>query len=116
MTLNGPLGINGTEAFGINDAGQIVGVYEDSSGTFHGFLYSGGTYITLNDPLGTGATTYATGINDAGQIVGYYDDSSGAEHGFLYSDGTYTTLDDPLGTNGTGVWHQRCGPDRSGPT
>ena len=84
------------DALGINDAGQIVGDYEDSTGE-HGFLYSGGTYTTLNDPLGTDGT-FASGINDAGHIVGYYYDSSGTAHGFLYSDGTYTTLDDPLGT------------------
>ena len=85
---------------GINDAGQIVGFYYDSSVTAHGFLYSGGNYTTLDDPSGTKGTI-ARGINDAGQIVGYYFDSSGTTHGFLYSGGTYTTLDDPLGTEGT---------------
>ena len=89
-------------AFGINDAGQIVGVYCDSSGTPHGFLYNGSTstYTTIDDPLGTKGTA-AFGINDAGQIVGYYVDSSGVDHGFLYSGGTFITLDDPLGTGGT---------------
>ena len=91
----------GTEAVGINDAGQIVGVYFDSSGAQHGFLDSGGTYTTLNDPVSGAYDTVATGINDAGQIVGNYTDSSGTPHGFLYSGGTYTTLDDPLGTEGT---------------
>jgi probable HAF family extracellular repeat protein len=72
---------NATYARGINDAGQIVGLYEDSSGTQHGFLYSGGKYTTIDDPLGT-VDTAAFGINDAGQIAGYYQDSSG-QHGFL---------------------------------
>ena len=73
------------------------GYYYDSSCGARLPLYSGGTYITLDDPLGTGGT-YAYGINDVGQIVGDYTDSSGAHHGFLYSGGTYTTLDDPLGS------------------
>jgi probable HAF family extracellular repeat protein len=100
-TLNDLLVNNtGTWARCINDVGQIVGYYEDSSYVDHGFLYSGGRYTTLNDPLATHGTS-ATGINDAGQIVGYYEDSSYVDHGFLYSGGHYTTLDDPLATHGT---------------
>src|SRR5579863_6108968 len=79
--------------FGVNDVGQIVG-YNDPATS--GFLYSGGSYTTLSDPLGTGFTE-ATGINDATEIVGIYENNSGT-HGFLYSGGTYTSLDDPLGT------------------
>jgi probable HAF family extracellular repeat protein len=80
-------GSTGTVANGVNDAGQIVGTFSDSSGG-HGFLYSGGVYTTLNAPV----TPY--GINDKGQIVGTFSDSNGG-HGFLYSGGVYTTLDDP---------------------
>ena len=92
IALDDPLGGTqssgqGTRAQDINDQGQIVGFYVDSSGATHGFLYSGGTYTTLDDPLGTGGT-FAQGINDQGQIVGYYIDSSNTLHGFLYSGGT----------------------------
>src|SRR5262249_11541444 len=73
-TIDVPFATQGTEAFGINNAGQIVGFYADASGT-HGFLLSGGAYFTLDDPLG--ANTQAFGINDAGQIVGRYRDASG---------------------------------------
>ena len=59
----------------INDLGQIVGRYDDASGS-HGFLYSGGIYTTIDDPLAT-CGTVATSINDLGQIVGYYDYASG---------------------------------------
>ena len=58
-----------TLANGINDAGQVVGTYTNSAGTF-GFLESGGSYTTIDVP---GATrTEANGINDAGQVVGTY--------------------------------------------
>jgi probable HAF family extracellular repeat protein len=82
-----------TGAFGINDLGQVVGAYYDSSVAVHGFLYSGGSYTTLNAPSST--LTEAQGINDAGQIVGQYEDSSGAQNGFLYNSSTfaYTTID-----------------------
>src|SRR5271166_1612497 len=51
-TLDYP-GIN-TQTFpeGINDEGQIVGWYNDRTSD-HGFLYSGGIYTALNDPLAT---------------------------------------------------------------
>jgi probable HAF family extracellular repeat protein/VCBS repeat-containing protein len=82
-----------TYGFGLNDSGQIVGTYGDASGGRHGFLYGGGTYTTLDNPLAP-TFTYATGINNAGQIVGIYNDGV-RDHGYLYSDGTWATLDDP---------------------
>src|SRR5262249_35264435 len=60
----------------------------------HSFLYSGGTYTTIDVPVAN-SFTFARGINDNGQIVGYYSDDIGT-HGFLLSGGSYTTLDDPL--------------------
>ena len=97
--LSDPLAINGTLAFGINAAGDIVGFYGTGT-SLNGFLLSGGTYTTIDDPLGSNGSR-ATGINNAGQIVGLYD-VGGHEHGFLLSGGTYTTIDDPLaGTTAT---------------
>ena len=56
-------------AFGINDAGQIVGPFIDSTGV-HGFLDTGGSFTQIDVP---GAiSTQAFGINDAGQIVGVF--------------------------------------------
>jgi hypothetical protein len=86
---------------GINASGQITGEYQ-VGGEAHSFLYSGGTYTTIDDPLGV--ATYAQAINDAGQIAGWYADSSGLAHGFPYSGSTYTTIDDPLATPGGGTY------------
>src|SRR5262249_1358945 len=72
--LNDPLATLGTQAFGINNAGKIVGAYFNASGT-HGFLYDPSSnivppYFTLNDPLGTGVNgTVASGINATDQIA-----------------------------------------------
>jgi hypothetical protein len=79
---------NGTQAYGINNLGQIVGVYFVSTnpGVAHGFVYSGGVFTTVDDPnagSAGGQGTFATGINDSGQIVGYYYDSAGVSHGFV---------------------------------
>lgn len=84
-------GTFGTSAYGINDAGEIVGAFQATGASFPaGFLYSGGVYTTLTNPL---ATTYtlATDINNLRQIVGNYD----SNHGFLYSGGAYTSIDFP---------------------
>ncbi len=73
-----------TEALGINDAGEIVGSYRDSSGT-HGFLRdAAGNFTAINDPSSGSFYTSAQGINDAGQIVGsYVDILKLTNHGFL---------------------------------
>jgi hypothetical protein len=79
----------------INNAGQIVGQYHNASGT-HGFLFSGGTYTTIDVP-GTRGTALL-GINDDGQITGAYTDNNGTHHGFLL-----TITPDPPPSNTTAV-------------
>jgi probable HAF family extracellular repeat protein len=103
-TLDDPSAGSGgaTFAFGINDAGQIVGFYQDSLSHQHGFLYSGATYTAIDDPLGTNGTV-ATAINNAGRIVGNYSDSSFANHGFFFN-GAFDTLDDPSAADGPGTF------------
>jgi uncharacterized membrane protein len=75
-------GASDTEASGINDAGQIVGLYSDASGG-HGFLKDGSTYTSLDVPFAGASGTEALGINNAGAIVGYYFDASFSTHGFI---------------------------------
>jgi probable HAF family extracellular repeat protein len=105
--LNNPLGVNGTGATGINNAGEIVGYYLDSNNVQHGYLYSNGTSVTLDNPLGVHGTM-ATGINEWGQIVVYYlDGSSVSDFGGQYTDyqpGTqYAFLATPVGGPPIGV-------------
>lgn len=99
-TIDAPGATNNiTEAWGISDAGQVVGFGERLSppGTppDDGFLYSGGSFTTIDVP---GAfRTQAHGINGAGQIVGFFGTSGAvaSQHGFLYAGGSFTTLDVP---------------------
>jgi probable HAF family extracellular repeat protein len=86
-----------TQAWGINDAGHIVGFYEDSNFLAHGFIFAGGQFTTFDAP---GAfQTYLVGINNAGDIVGYYATSApcAGNHGFLLSGGIFTQIDFPGG-------------------
>ena len=54
------------------------------------FVYSGGTYTTIDVPGSTSA--YVTGINASGVVAGDYTSGS-TEFGFVDSGGTYTTID-----------------------
>jgi probable HAF family extracellular repeat protein len=93
VTLDDPAGsVYGTSAMGINDAGVIVGTYNDMSDTPHGFLYTNGNFFNFDCPNSNG--TNATGINASGQIVGFCWYNS-TYHGFLLSNSDYTAIDFP---------------------
>ena len=55
---------------GINNAEDIAGVFQDTSGQGHGFVRTGPVFNTIDVP-GALQTT-AWGINDAGQVVGTF--------------------------------------------
>jgi probable HAF family extracellular repeat protein len=72
---------NLTVANGINDRGEIVGVFQDAAPGGHSFYYKAGNYYALDYP---GAReTAAEDINDNGQIVGDFPDGRGT-HGFVF--------------------------------
>ncbi len=80
-----------TAIYGLNNRGQMVGTYVNSSGATVSFVSDGIKTKTVAVP--NARQTYAYGINDRGHIVGYYAAASG-EHsfGFLLIDGKFTTL------------------------
>ena len=80
-TLGGP----SSTAYGINDAGQVVGFAYISSNSARAFLYDRSATPKMQD-LGTlgGNTAEAHDINDAGQVVGVSTTSSDSFHAFLY--------------------------------
>lgn len=93
-----------TEAFGINNAGQITGYSTAADGALHAFLYSGGVMTDI----GTIPPYYTCGvsINNSGTILGNLTTYVGGQVGvFVYSNGTMTDLLDLLGPNGAG-WSQ----------
>jgi probable HAF family extracellular repeat protein len=92
ITMLDPPGATSSFAAAINDRGEVVGTYDDSSGD-HGFIYDNGTFTTLDAPYDP------VQINDRGEVAGNYFDSSDTEHGFVYDDGTYTTLNVPGATS-----------------
>jgi len=103
-------GAFGTGVSGINNSGQMVGTYLNSSNNqSHGFVFSAGNYFTIDPPGSTSAI--ANAINNNGEIVGDYGDSGGAAHGFL---ATKAQLVDPVPDllSGSAVRSASTPPDR----
>jgi hypothetical protein len=75
-----------TQAFGVNDRDEVVGVYTVGSGNSaqtHGFTWRPGHgFRTVDDPHGIGATVI-NGVNDAGDLVGFYTDAAGNTDGMI---------------------------------
>jgi Cu/Zn superoxide dismutase len=94
LTLNFPHA-SATQALGVNDSDEVVGVYTDGTGknaTMHGFTWTqGGGFATVDDPNGVGTTTI-NGVNDQGDLVGFYVDGQGNTHGLLATPARTTTL------------------------
>jgi probable HAF family extracellular repeat protein len=91
----GTLGGSRSDAYGINEAGDVVGRARTASEQTHAFLYSNGFMVDLGT-LG-GASSQAWDINDAGQIAGWATDANGDRMAFLYENGTMFALADAGG-------------------
>ena len=76
----------GTTPLGMNNRGQVVGALGSD-----GFLWSGGSLVTLGNMGGTFGR--ATAINDSGVVTGYGDRANGDVQAFRYSGGVTTALD-----------------------
>ncbi len=109
-SLDEPDADHDTEAFGINAAGTVVGIYRTPDTAFHGFVAtpgSGGTftYSAVNVPGSD--STYLHGINSLGQLVGSYNMGTPESIGFVAtpngSSYDFQTLNDPLGVHGTEI-------------
>ncbi len=70
ITTIDPFGSTFTQALGVNDLGEIVGFYTDSSGDQHGYIDNGGVFTSFDPP--DSASTTINGLNDKGDIVGFY--------------------------------------------
>jgi hypothetical protein len=97
IDINAAGGWQWAEAVDINEAGVVVGDWQDNAfaynihtNTFLGDLRGGGHFTTSGN-------SYASGINDRGQIVGFagdMPDGTGREHHYLWDShtDTYTVL------------------------
>jgi probable HAF family extracellular repeat protein len=90
----------GTVASGINNSGEIVGDWTNSSGQVGAFTYSAGTYDTSTIADNSEGLSYTDlyGINDSGLISGFTVNVASGNvrtyNSFLY-DGTFTQISFP---------------------
>jgi uncharacterized membrane protein len=115
-----------TQAWKINDGGEIAGRYQGGDSKYHVFTLSNGSFSSVPDFPGAvqvapGSFNEDGGLNNAGGIVSTYCNSNpctgfgtlthgeGNEQGFLLSGGVFTTIDfpgavatEPLGVNDSG--------------
>lgn len=92
-TIDFPGGTS-TQVRGINQHGDVVGVYSDPvTGLYRGFLLSDGSYTEIDYP--GAAHTFPRGINKKKEVAGFFTDSNGVFHGFLLNSGGYTQIDVP---------------------
>jgi Cu/Zn superoxide dismutase len=79
-------GASMTQALGVSNRDEVVGVYQVGTGdkaATHGFTWTARNgFKTVDDPDGVGTTTI-NGVNDAGVLVGFYVDGAGDTHGML---------------------------------
>jgi len=93
-------GSDGTNAIGINDKGDVVGMYLDSSGAYHGFEKKGSKYTSIDVTGDTDAEAW--GINNSGDIAVFAISSAGGYDSFIYNGKTFKKVSDPsAGTSGT---------------
>lgn len=84
----------------INDAGQIVGTYNDANFVRHAVLWDATGWHELALPAGDEVNGIARAINNAGQIVGTSDDFVQPTFGLLWdasTPDTYTVLNNDSG-------------------
>jgi probable HAF family extracellular repeat protein len=73
-----------TQAFGVNDFGEVVGTYTTGTGNAavtHGFTWKDGKYASVN--ISGASSTAINGVNDEGDLVGFYTDAKGNTDGLL---------------------------------
>src|SRR5215475_5689788 len=96
-TFDYPGAGNNTLPQKINERGDVVGVFADSSGVTRGFVrFSDGSFSApIVDPNDIVGFTEGRGINNRRTVVGDYATSDGNLHGFFLSGGTFTGFDVP---------------------
>lgn len=88
-------------AFGINDAGTIVGQFtQNSTDSQPGFILANGVFTTFQ-ATSTAIVTNVQGINNLGLAIGFYSADGVHQHGFAYNTATQSIslIADPVVPN-----------------
>jgi len=108
----GTLGGSASQAFDINDFGQITGWAGTAQGTRNAFIYSSGPMANLGT-LGVAMSapySYGLALNNSGQVAGITDVQPQVKHAFLYASNVMTDL----GVLPGGYWSYAFGINNNG--
>lgn len=83
----------------INDRGQIAGLYVDTGGAEHGFLFSNGQYSSIDYPGAVATEALAIDNRGVPTIAGNYVDSAGTVHGFVSIAGQFSPVNAGFAVN-----------------
>jgi hypothetical protein len=97
---------------GLNDHGDLAGMYRDMAGAMHGFLDHNGKITTIDAPSALGpdgrpidaTSMQINGLNNLDQLVGAFatrgpnQDGFGNEFGFIYDHGKFIFVGGPVPT------------------
>ena len=86
----GTLGGSTSEAYDINNRGNIVGSSDNAVGVRRGFLYKLGAFTDVTAGMGTGESL-ASGINNRDSVVGFWTNATG-RHAYRWDGGLLTPL------------------------
>jgi hypothetical protein len=95
-----------TDAYGVNNAGVIVGDYVDSKGIQHAFILNGTKLTTVNNTHCSNLSLAFYAVNTAGTAVGWCTNATtGTSQAFTYASGKFTAVSFPksTGTQATGI-------------
>lgn len=84
-------GIDWSAAYGVNDAGTVVGDGQLSNGTFRAIVWSPSGSMTLLGTFG-GPSSQATAVADSGEVVGFASLATGYQNAFAWSGGAMLDL------------------------
>jgi probable HAF family extracellular repeat protein len=84
-------GIEWSAAYGINNAGEVVGSGQLANGTFRGLIWNPDGSVALLGTLG-GSSSEATGVNSSGEVVGFASLANGYVNAFSTADGALIDL------------------------
>jgi uncharacterized membrane protein len=93
-------GATNTQAWGLNDRGQITIQASTPEEPFLHFLYDDGEFTRVQFP--NAVATVVHGINNRGEVDGVYLDDDNVQHGFILNYGRYRSIDF-RGADHTGV-------------
>jgi uncharacterized membrane protein len=80
-------GATDTQAWDVNNHGQVAGSNIGPDGVFHGFVYSNGSFTSIAGPSGSlGSSAFS--VSDTGTVVGSYSLAT-SDRGFIFEGGVY---------------------------